>query len=88
MVVYKKDGKDFLLIANSSRGVMKVSTENVEKAESITEHVKDGGTKGLPYDTIMEWKGIDQLDRLDEKHALVVRRTDAGALALETLALP
>ncbi len=88
MVVYKKDGKDFLLIANSSRGVMKVSTENVEKADAITEHVKDGGTKGLPYDIVKEWKGIDQLDRLDETRALVVRRTDAGALALETVALP
>ncbi|HVR76280.1 MAG TPA: hypothetical protein VMT52_18270, partial [Planctomycetota bacterium] len=87
MVVYKKDGKDYLLIANSSRGVMKLSTENVEKAESITEEVKGGGTKGLPYDTIEELKGIDQLDRLDEKHALVVRRSDAGELHLETIAL-
>ncbi|MBI4603682.1 MAG: hypothetical protein HY721_17145 [Planctomycetes bacterium] len=88
MIVYKKDGKDYLLIANSSRGVMKVSTDNVEKTESITEHVKDGATKGLPYDTIQEWKGIDQLDRLDEKRALVVRRSDGGSLHLETLALP
>ncbi len=88
MVVYKKDGKDFLLIANSSRGVMKVSTENVEKTDSISEPVKGGGAKGLPYDTIAEWKGIDQLDRLDEKNALVVRRADGGALHLETLALP
>ncbi|HVR74736.1 MAG TPA: hypothetical protein VMT52_10410, partial [Planctomycetota bacterium] len=88
MVVYQKDGKDYLLIANSSRGVMKVSTDNVQKAESITEPVRGGGSKGLPYDTIEELKGIDQLDRLDEKHALVVRRSDAGELHLETIALP
>lgn len=88
MVLYQKSGKEYLLIANSKRGIMKVSTEGVEKAEAITEHVRDGGTKGLPYETIKEWKGIDQLDRLDEKHALVVRRTEGGSLQLETLALP
>jgi hypothetical protein len=88
MVVYRKDGKDYLLIANSSRGVMKVSTEGVEKVESITAPVRGGGTKGLPYETIQEWKGIDQLDRLDDKRALVVRRSDGGQLHLETLALP
>ncbi len=88
MVVYKKDGKDFLLIANSSRGVMKVATDSVEKVDAITEPVKGGGTKGLPYDTISDWKGVDQLDRLDEKRALVVRRNDKGSLELQTLALP
>jgi hypothetical protein len=88
MVVYTKGGKDYLLIANSSRGVMKVSTEGVEKVDAISEPVRDGGTKGLPYETIKAWKGIDQLDRLDEEHALVVRRSDGGSLQLETLALP
>ena len=27
MIVYQKDGKDYLLLANSSRGVMKIPTE-------------------------------------------------------------
>ncbi len=86
MVVYKKDGKDYLLIANSRRGIMKVATDGVEKTESIAEPVKD--TKGLTYETVSAWKGIDQLDRLDEKSALVVRKTDAGSFVLETLPLP
>jgi hypothetical protein len=86
MVVYQKDGKDYLLIANSRRGIMKVSTDNVEKTESIAEPVRE--TKGLSYETVSAWKGIDQLDRLDEKSALVVRKTDAGSFVLETLPLP
>ncbi len=86
MIVYQKDGKDFLLLANTSRGIMKISTDSIEKAESITERVAD--KKGQPYETIESWKGVDQLDLLDAQHAVVVRRTDSGSLNLESLALP
>jgi hypothetical protein len=86
MIVYQKDGKDFVLLANSSRGIMKISTDNIEKAESITEKVAD--KKGQPYETIESWKGVDQLDLLDAQNAVVVRRADGGALNLESMALP
>ena len=65
MIVYEKDGKDYLLLANSSRGVMKISTEQIDEAESIVAPVPDGGKKGLPYETIESWTGVEQLDRLD-----------------------
>jgi hypothetical protein len=86
MIVYQKDGKDFLLLANSSRGIMKISTDRIEKAESITAKVAD--KKGQPYETIESWKGVDQLDLLDAQHAVVVRRAEGGTLHLESLALP
>jgi hypothetical protein len=86
MIVYQKDGKDFILMANSSRGIMKISTDNIEKAESIV--TRAGEKTGQPYETIEAWKGIDQLDKLDAKHALVLRRADDGALSLEALPLP
>src|SRR6185436_13931124 len=38
MIVYKKDGKDFLLMANSSRGVMKLPAEKLESYSAITAH--------------------------------------------------
>ena len=88
MIVYQKDGKDYLLLANSSRGVMKISTDNIENAQGITEPVRGGGTKGTPFETIQDWKGIDQLDRLDAAHAIVVRRGEGGAVNLESLPLP
>jgi hypothetical protein len=88
MIVYQKDGKDYLLLANSSRGIMKISTDQIEKMESIEAPVKDGGKKGLPYETIESWTGIDQLDRLDNQHAVVLRRGEGGALNLESLTLP
>lgn len=88
MIVYEKGGKQFLLVANSSRGVMKVSTDKIEASESITEPVKDGGTRGLPYETVSGWSGVDQLDRLDQEHAIVLRRQEGGAQQLVSLALP
>jgi hypothetical protein len=86
MIVYQKEGKDYLLLANSSRGIMKIKTDQIENAESIAEPVKE--KKGLPYETIEGWTGIDQLDRLDPQHALVLRRTESGSLDLESRDLP
>lgn len=86
MIVYQKGGKDYLLLANSSRGVMKISTDQIENGESITAPVRD--TKGLPYETIKDWTGVEQLDRLDAERAVVLRRSDGGSLNLEALPLP
>ena len=82
MIVYQKDGKDYLLLANSSRGVMKISTDQMEGAESIAAPVPD--KKGLPYQTIESWTGVEQLDRLDPQHALVMRRDRPSDLSAET----
>ena len=88
MIVYQKDGKDFLLIANSARGVMKLSTDKIEAAESIAEHVKDGKTRGLAFETVKGWTGIDQLDRLDQDTALVLRKGEGSVQNLESMPLP
>ena len=56
MIVYQKDGKDYLLLANSSRGVMKIPTEGADTAEPITSPVRRQ-RKGLAYETIDEPEG-------------------------------
>ncbi|MBS1812268.1 MAG: hypothetical protein JST84_29150 [Acidobacteria bacterium] len=86
MIVYERDGKRYLLMANSSRGVMKITTENIANAESITAPVPD--KKGLTYETIEGWTNVDQLERFDAKNAVVIRRTEGGAMNLETVPLP
>ena len=88
MIVYSKAGKEYMLIANSSRGIMKVSTVDLGKFPGITERVSGGGKKGVPYETIEAWKGIIQLDRADDSNALVMRETEGGSFNLETLPLP
>lgn len=85
MIVYQKGGKDFLLLANSSRGVMKISTDNIEKSDGITKPV--AGKEGLSYETVANWTGVEHLDRFDAQNAIVLRK-GTGGLDLESLPLP
>jgi hypothetical protein len=86
MIVYQKDGKDYILMANSSRGVMKIPTEGLEKLEGLTSRVKDKA--GASYETVAAMKGVQRLAKLDKEHALVLVRGDSGTLNLESVALP
>ena len=46
MVVYQKDDKDFALMANSTRGVMKIDLATAGSQAELTERVR--GTAGVP----------------------------------------
>lgn len=85
MVVYKKGASDYILMSNSSRGVMKMSTEKIDSFPAIKEHTEKAG---LSYETLSDLKGIEQLDRLDDGHALLLARSEAGSLDLKTIPLP
>jgi hypothetical protein len=90
MIVYSKDGGEFVLMSNSSRGVMKMSTKGIENYAAITERVSEAGsgTKGLPFETLADFKGVEQLDKMDDKTALILTRVEGGALDLKTVPLP
>jgi hypothetical protein len=85
MIVYQKDGKDFLLMTNSVRGVMKISTDDIERSEGITDRV--AGIAGQSYETIESLENVVQLDRLNDGNAVVIMATDNG-LDMHTIALP
>jgi hypothetical protein len=85
MIVYQKGGKDYLLLANNSRGMMKIVTDGADKTQPITSRVPD--KEGLPYETIEGMKDVVQLDQLDKAHAVILR-DQAGTLNLETIDLP
>ncbi len=87
MVLYKKDGAQYLLMANTSRGVMKIPTAAFGTQTPITEPVPNG-TAGIGYETIKSMTGIQQLDLLDATHSIVIAKTDAGALNLQAVILP
>ncbi len=87
MIVYEKGGRDYLLMSNTSRGVMKIPTEGFG-ASSVTEPVGGGGTAGAAYETVSQLAGVEQLDLLDDGHAIVIARDDAGVANLEAVALP
>jgi hypothetical protein len=86
MIVYQKYGKDYLLMSNSVRGVMKVALEKVGTIDGITARVR--GTAGLPYETIGSLKGVVQLSKLDNDHALILVKAADGKHNLETIDLP
>lgn len=88
MIAYQKDGKDFLLMSNSARGVMKISTENIGRNDGIVEPIKDGKTAGQNYETIKELDGVVQLDRLSDDQIVVIVQAADGSQDLKTVPLP
>jgi hypothetical protein len=86
MIVYQKDGRDYFLLANSSRGVMKISTDRAGAQEGIIKRVSDKA--GLAYETIDGLKGVEQLDKLGRDSAVVLTRGEGGRLDLKTVSLP
>ena len=88
MIAYEKDGKKYLLVANTSRGVMKISLENIDKSESIEERVANGGVAGLPYETIEGLEGVEQLDSLGDSHAVIATRRASGEIDVRVIDLP
>ncbi len=86
MVVYQKAGANYILMNNSSRGVMKLPGDKLETFEGITKPVAD--KQGVPYETIAGLKGVEQLARFDETHAMMLVKADNGSMELKTLALP
>lgn len=85
MVVYNKGGKDYLLMINDNRGVMKIDLSKIGTIDGIHARVSDKA--GLPYETINGMKGVVQLSKLDADHAVIL--TKAGtSYSLDTIELP
>jgi hypothetical protein len=85
MIMYKKNGRDFLLMSNTRRGVMKIATDQFGSVPPITAPVADKG--GVGYETVAAMTGVEQLDLLDDKRSLVLARAN-GALHLNAVLLP
>lgn len=103
MVPYKKDGHDYILIANSSRGVMKLKADNLETYRQIDSpevpNPENANISGVPYDTMADLKNVQSLTQLDDKDALLLignitgpgapaAGISAGQMSLKTIALP
>jgi len=86
MFVYRKDGREFVLMSNNSRGVMKIPTDSFGTAAPITEPVKTE-TGGIAYEKVASMTGIEQMDQLDAQRSIVLSRTPAG-LNLAAVPLP
>jgi hypothetical protein len=85
MVAYQQGGKDYILLANSARGMMKISTDGMDRKEGIEERIS--GKSGQSYETLENLKGVMQLAQLDAKRAIVLIEDENGQ-HLKTIDLP
>jgi hypothetical protein len=85
MVLYQKDGRDYLLMANTRHGVMKIPTAQFASAPAITSRI--GGTQGT-FERIASLPGVEQLDVLDAERSIVLARATDGSRNLSAVALP
>lgn len=85
MISYSKAGKKYILMANSSRGVMKLDANSLEDQSPITAPVED--KQGVTYETIDALEGVMQLDQLDDARAVILAQ-NGDRLDLRTIALP
>ena len=84
MILYSKDGRERILIANSNLPLMIVDPTKVADYEgSITEEV-EGYTAGVDYE-IRSGSGVQQLDVLTDDAVVALVRTNAGTMDLVAL---
>jgi len=88
LISYKKGGADFLLLINSARGVMKISTEGLSDNPGLVAHVPDGGVAGQSFQQISELEGAVQLDKINDSQAVILLKRDNGSLDLKVIDLP
>jgi hypothetical protein len=82
MIAYNKAGKNYILMSNTSRGVMKFSADGLDAFSPITKSVSDKA--GVPYETIANLTGVLQMSQFDSQRAVILERTGD----LRTIALP
>lgn len=85
MIAYTRDGREYLLTANTARGVLKIPTEEFATAKPITSRIAD--TAGVKFEKVESLQNVVQLDKLDNAHAVILVRTGAG-FDLKTVPLP
>jgi hypothetical protein len=84
MISYRKDGHDYLLIANSARGVVRLEVDQVAAVPEILTH---NSTGNLPRKRVPEWTRVHQLKKIDDSTGLIL--TDSsGSMNLRVVALP
>jgi len=98
MVPYRRDGHNYILINNTSLGVMKLQADNLGMYKPIDSPTVTG-VAGVPYQTINDLKDVQYLARLDNSHVLMLTvksgakpawtpRPPQGPLNLRTVPLP
>lgn len=83
MITMTKNGKSFLVMANSNRPVFRVNFKNIESFQgSLTKPVEENfATEGVPF-VNMPVTNVLQLDKLDDNRMVMLQRKASGSLDL------
>jgi hypothetical protein len=81
MVVYKKDGKEKLLIANSNLPFLIVDPKDVEAYDGVIDKRVETYVAGVRYEP-RSGTGVQQMDNLGGDYVEVLRRLPGGRLDL------
>ena len=95
MVPYSKDGHQFILIANSSFGVVKMHADNMGQYKAIDSPTVVPDKAGAPYDRISSITNVRHLTQFDGSRAVVLTSAGGGGFGpatgpfnIQTIALP
>jgi hypothetical protein len=88
MIIYEKGGKEFLLLANSKHGILKIPTEGIDKVDSIEKPVGQNKTAGQKAEKIDSMPGVLHLDKYGKELCVVLKTGKEGALDFEAVELP
>jgi len=86
MVPYKKDGHEYILIANSSFGVLKLNADKMESYRTIVEPERTT-VIGPSFEKITTLTNVQHLTAIDSSSVLVVSGR-ANPVNISTVALP
>ncbi|MEO1654203.1 MAG: hypothetical protein AAFU64_11695, partial [Bacteroidota bacterium] len=85
MITYKKEGKEYILIANSTRNLMRIDPDDIANFEgTLSEKVERFDTKGVKYTSIP--LSVRHLDKLDDETVLIMSRMPYGSMQLTVVA--
>jgi hypothetical protein len=90
MVPYNKGGHDYILISNSRRGVMKMDAANMASYKAVNSPEQPNPPNyifGMPYQTMDNLKGVEQLAQVDATSAMILSKP-GDSQNLTTIALP
>jgi hypothetical protein len=84
MIAYKKDGHDYILMANSAHGVLKLTADHLETYKPILAQTEPAG---VPFEHVKDLAGVKHLTSLDNSSALILSDNN-GTQDLRSIPLP
>ena len=91
MIEYQKDGKTYVLVTNTARGVMKLAKDDIAKADAIPEQQvgRQQVTAGPKYEVVMKpGDGDVRLDKLNDSMIVMLVKARSGVIDLKSAELP